>query len=62
MELNEFCSVILLQAYGGLGAECASLNTIAPYNLLGGSTIMKSGFVRVFMFCCRKCVSQLGKL
>ena len=45
--LNEFCIMILLQAYMGQGLEHCSLNVIGPHNLTGSGTIRRCSFVEV---------------
>ena len=47
--LNAFCIMILLQAYGGQGVECGSLNVTDPHNLIGSDTIRRCGFGGVGM-------------
>ena len=37
--LNAFCIMILLQAYGGQGVECGSLNVTGPHKLIGSGSI-----------------------
>ena len=49
VELNAFCSMVLLQAYGGLGMECGHLNGISLHNLIGNAITRMSGFVGVNM-------------
>ena len=39
--LIAFYIVVLLQAYGGQGVECGSLNVIDPHKLIGKGTIRK---------------------
>ena len=45
--LNAFCIMILLQAYGGQGVECGSLNVIGLHNLLARGTLGRYGLVKV---------------
>ena len=45
--LNEFCTLIFLQANGSHGMECGRLNVIDPHNLIGSGTVRRCGFVGV---------------
>lgn len=44
--------MILLQAWGGPGAECASLNAIVAHNLLGVVLLQGLALLECLCFCC----------
>ena len=47
--LTTFCNMIWLQACGGQGVECGTLNVIGPQKLIGSGNIRRYGLVEVSM-------------